>query len=72
MGRRAPRKVAWRLIPFLGVSIGNLGGFLGPAAIGLAKSATGSYAASLQFIAACLAFGAVIVIWERARPLAPL
>ena len=51
-------------------ALGNFGGFLGPAAIGLAKSYTGSYAASLLFIAACLAFGALIVIWERTRPLA--
>jgi len=46
-------------------SLGNFGGFLGPAAIGMAKTYTGSYAASLLFIAACLASGAVLVIWER-------
>lgn len=48
-------------------SLGNFGGFLGPAAIGMAKTHTGSYAASLVLIAAFLAFGAALVIWERAR-----
>lgn len=48
-------------------SLGNFGGFLGPAAIGMAKTHTGSYAASLLLIAAFLAVGAVLVIWERLR-----
>lgn len=48
-------------------SLGNLGGFLGPAAIGMAKTYTGSYAASLLLIAAFLGLGAGVVIWERAR-----
>lgn len=48
-------------------SLGNFGGFLGPAAIGMAKTYTGSYAASLLLIAAFLAMGAAVVIWERAR-----
>lgn len=48
-------------------ALGNFGGFLGPAAIGLAKTYTNSYAASLLFIAVFLALGAVLVIWERAR-----
>jgi ACS family tartrate transporter-like MFS transporter len=48
-------------------SIGNLGGFLGPAAIGAAKAHTGSYATSLLVIAAFLVLGAVLVIWERAQ-----
>jgi ACS family tartrate transporter-like MFS transporter len=48
-------------------SLGNFGGFLGPAAIGMAKTYTGSYAASLLLIAAFLATGAAVVIWERAR-----
>jgi MFS transporter, ACS family, tartrate transporter len=48
-------------------SIGNLGGFLGPTAIGYAKEKTGSYAVSLLLIALCLAVGAVLVLWERAR-----
>lgn len=48
-------------------SLGNFGGFLGPAAIGWAKTHTGSYAASLLLIAAFLALGAAMVIWERTR-----
>ena len=48
-------------------SLGNFGGFLGPSAIGLAKTYTNSYAASLLLIAAFLALGAALVIWERAR-----
>lgn len=48
-------------------SLGNLGGFLGPAAIGAAKTYTGSYAVSLLLIAAFLAVGAALVFWERAR-----
>lgn len=48
-------------------SLGNFGGFLGPAAIGMAKTYTDSYAASLLLIAAFLAIGAALVIWERAR-----
>lgn len=48
-------------------SLGNFGGFLGPAAIGLAKTYTNSYAASLLLIAVFLAVGAALVIWERAR-----
>lgn len=48
-------------------SIGNLGGFFGPAVIGAAKAHTGSYAVSLLVIAAFLVLGAVLVIWERAQ-----
>lgn len=48
-------------------SLGNFGGFLGPAAIGMAKTYTNSYGASLLFIAVLLALGAAVVIWERAR-----
>jgi ACS family tartrate transporter-like MFS transporter len=52
-------------------SLGNFGGFLGPAAIGFAKTYTGSYAASLLFIAVCLACGAVLVISTRHRGTSP-
>ena len=48
-------------------SLGNFGGFFGPAAVGLVKSYTSSYAASLLFIAVFLALGALLVIWERSR-----
>ncbi|MBB6095917.1 ACS family tartrate transporter-like MFS transporter [Povalibacter uvarum] len=53
-------------------SIGNIGGFLGPSAIGLVKERTGSYALSLMFIAACLAVGAGLVLRERARNAHPV
>ena len=48
-------------------SIGNVGGFFGPTAIGFVKQRTGSYAISLLLIAVCLAIGASIVVWDRAR-----
>jgi ACS family tartrate transporter-like MFS transporter len=48
-------------------SLGNIGGFLGPTAIGFVKERTGSFAISLVSIASCLALGAGIVLWERAR-----
>jgi ACS family tartrate transporter-like MFS transporter len=48
-------------------SLGNIGGFLGPAAIGFVKERTGSFAISMLFIASCLVVGAVVVMWERAR-----
>jgi len=48
-------------------SIGNIGGFIGPYAIGLIKERTGSYVVSLLSIALCLAIGAGIVVWQRAR-----
>jgi MFS transporter, ACS family, tartrate transporter len=48
-------------------SLGNFGGFLGPAAIGFAKTYTNSFAASLLFIAVFLVIGAALVLWERAR-----
>ena len=34
-------------------SIGNLGGFVGPYAVGWIKDSTGSYEAGLYFLAAC-------------------
>ncbi len=48
-------------------SLGNIGGFLGPAAIGFVKERTGSFAISMLFIASCLVVGAAVVMWERAR-----
>lgn len=48
-------------------SIGNIGGFLGPAAIGMVKQRTGSFAISMLFIAFCLAVASAIVLWERDR-----
>jgi ACS family tartrate transporter-like MFS transporter len=46
-------------------SLGNIGGFLGPFAIGMVKERTGSFTLSMLFIASCLAVGAGIVVWER-------
>lgn len=48
-------------------SIGNLGGFLGPVAIGLVRQRTGSYTASLILIAGCLVMTALLVLWMRSR-----
>lgn len=48
-------------------SVGNIGGFLGPAAIGWVKERSGSYGQSLLMIASCLALGAGLVLWERSR-----
>jgi len=48
-------------------SLGNIGGFFGPAAIGFVKERTGSFAISMLFIASCLVVGAAVVMWERAR-----
>jgi MFS transporter, ACS family, tartrate transporter len=41
-------------------SIGNLGGFVGPYAVGWIKESTGSYEAGLYFLAACALASAII------------
>ncbi|MBB3261853.1 ACS family tartrate transporter-like MFS transporter [Paraburkholderia bannensis] len=43
-------------------SIGNLGGFVGPAAIGWLKAQTGGYTAGLQLVAATLALSAIVAL----------
>ncbi|MEW6768357.1 MAG: MFS transporter [Pseudomonadota bacterium] len=43
-------------------SIGNLGGFVGPAMIGWIKDQTGSFAGGLYFVAGLLAFSAVLTV----------
>ncbi|CAD6518975.1 Putative tartrate transporter [Paraburkholderia hiiakae] len=43
-------------------SIGNLGGFVGPVAIGWLKTQTGSYAAGLYVVGATLALSAVVTL----------
>lgn len=43
-------------------SIGNLGGFVGPFAIGWLKHATGGYAAGLYVVAGTLAASAVVTL----------
>jgi ACS family tartrate transporter-like MFS transporter len=50
-------------------SIGNLGGFLGPAMIGWAKQRTGGYAASLLLVAGFLLLSSTLLaaLWLRDR-----
>ena len=52
-------------------SIGNLGGFAGPAMIGWIKQSTGSYAGGLYFVAALLVLSAVMTLalakWGKKR-----
>ena len=43
-------------------AIGNLGGFVGPAMIGLIKDQTGSFAGGLYFVAGLLMFSALLVV----------
>jgi len=47
-------------------SLGNLGGFLGPALIGMAKERTGGYAASLMLVSAFLVLAAAGMLAVRA------
>jgi ACS family tartrate transporter-like MFS transporter len=46
-------------------TLGSLGGFVGPNAVGLAREVTGSFAGGLLFIAALLAAGAVLALRLR-------
>jgi ACS family tartrate transporter-like MFS transporter len=46
-------------------SLGNLGGFIGPVAIGWLKDKTGSYAGGLYVVAATLAISAVVTLMLR-------
>jgi len=47
-------------------SLGNLGGFVGPFAIGLIKQQTGSYAWGLWFVAGLLILSSLVVLWLSA------
>jgi MFS transporter, ACS family, tartrate transporter len=49
-------------------SIGNLGGFAGPYAVGWLKDATGKYEAGLYFLAGCALLSAVIAFFAVHRP----
>ncbi len=50
-------------------SIGNLGGFFGPAVIGWIKDRTGSFAGGLYFVAALLVLSAVLtLLLSRSQP----
>jgi MFS transporter, ACS family, tartrate transporter len=44
-------------------SIGNLGGFAGPVAIGWIKESTGSYMGGLYFVAGLLVVSALLTLW---------
>jgi MFS transporter, ACS family, tartrate transporter len=44
-------------------SVGNLGGFVGPYAIGLAKQVTGSFSGGLYLLAAMNLVGAILIIF---------
>ena len=53
-------------------SVGNLGGFLGPALMGWLKQTTGGYAAGMLVLAGFLIVpAAVVVLLGRTRALAP-
>jgi len=43
-------------------SVGNIGGFAGPYAVGYVRDATGSFSAGLWLMAACLVAGAAIAL----------
>jgi MFS transporter, ACS family, tartrate transporter len=49
-------------------SIGNLGGFVGPYAVGWLKDSTGKYEAGLYFLAGCALLSAVIAFFAVHRP----
>lgn len=49
-------------------SIGNLGGFVGPAAVGFARGATGGFGGALGMMAAVLAAAAVLALTLPAPP----
>jgi len=50
-------------------SIGNLGGFAGPAMIGWVKDQTGSFAGGLYFVAGLLVMSALLTLWlSRTQP----
>jgi len=49
-------------------TVGSIGGFVGPYAVGLVKDATGSYAGGLLMLAALLVVGAIATLWMRSSP----
>ncbi len=53
-------------------SIGNLGGFVGPAVIGWLKGRTGGYTAGLYVVAATLAISAILTLVLARRSSAPV
>ncbi len=77
LGQRSVQGVFWAIPPiFLGGtaaaagialinSVGNLGGFVGPTAMGWLRGVSGSYSAGLLVLAAALVFEAVLVMTLR-------
>jgi ACS family tartrate transporter-like MFS transporter len=49
-------------------SVGNLGGIIGPVAVGWAKDTTHSFAGGLYFVAVVTAFVATLVVATGPRP----
>jgi len=49
-------------------TVGSLGGFVGPYAVGLVKDATGSFTGGLLLLAALLFIGAIATLWLRTAP----
>ncbi len=46
-------------------SIGNLGGFLGPYAMGFIRDATGSFTGGVMFLVACMLLAAMLIMLLR-------
>ena len=77
LGQRSVQGVFWAIPPmFLGGtaaaagialinSVGNLGGFVGPTAMGWLRASTGTYSAGLLVLAAALVFEAILVMSLR-------
>jgi ACS family tartrate transporter-like MFS transporter len=77
LGQRSVQGVFWAIPPmFLGGtaaaagialinSVGNLGGFVGPTAMGWLRGVSGSYSAGLLVLAAALVFEAILVMTLR-------
>jgi len=77
LGQRSVQGVFWAIPPiFLGGtaaaagialinSVGNLGGFVGPTAMGWLRTSTGSYSSGLLVLAAALVFEAILVMTLR-------
>jgi nitrate/nitrite transporter NarK len=49
-------------------TVGALGGFVGPYAVGLVKDATGSFTGGLLMLAALLFVSGIATLWLRSAP----
>lgn len=82
LANRTLRKIGWRILPFAMLlyfvsfinALDNLGGFVGPAMIGLSKDWTGSFLDGLYFVAGLLLLSALLTLLlarsVRNKPLA--